>query len=567
MTGRHASGGAQVGLTGSTGSAVAAAPTTAPGPGAELPAEPASVTGPGVTEPAVTEPAVTQPAVTQPAVPEPRPAADDGSALNPATTDAVSAKRLAAATRWMVAGRLVTQASRLLVSVVLARLLSPEAFGVVAVAMTTIVALEVVKDLGTGAAVIQRPTVDQRLLSSVFYLNIVGGLVAAGLMVAGAPLIADFFDVPASAPVVRAFALVIAIGGLTQVHHAMLRRSMRFNAVASVEMAAALTTGVLSIGLALGGLGVWSMVWGNVAGAAAGSLMAWLRSGWKPSRMFGFGPLREIAGFSAHTAGYNVTTFLLQNTDKLLVGRWLGTAPLGVYSLAQRTISYPLESISRVLMTVLFPAFARAQDDDDLLRKGYTRAAGAVAFVTLPVMVGAAAVSEPLVRTVLGRHWEDLIPLMWFMAPAGALGALLSCVNTLYSAKGRADWMFRWGLASGAFTLGGFAVGLQWGLQGLAIAYLAVNVIQVPVGYALVLRLIDMPLSAMARALAPYFAMTALMAAAAWGTAFGLQEAGVGSATQLAAGVVAGVVVYGGLTLWWRPAAFKDVLTLIRHRG
>lgn len=494
------------------------------------------------------------PAATSPGDPAPDPRA------------AVSTTRLAAATRWMVAGRLVTQASRMLVSVVLARLLTPEAFGVVAVAMTTIVALEVVKDLGTGAAVIQRPTVNQLMLSSVFYLNIVGGFLAAGLMVVGAPLIAGFFDVPAAAPVVRAFALVIAIGGLTQVHHAMLRRSMRFNAVASVEMVAALTTGVLSIALALGGLGVWSMVWGNVAGAAAGSLMAWLRSGWKPSRMFALAPLKEIAGFSAHTAGYNVTTFLLQNTDKLLVGRWLGTAPLGVYSLAQRTISYPLESISRVLMTVLFPAFARAQDDDDLLRKGYTRAAGAVAFVTLPVMVGAAVVAEPLVRSVLTDKWEPLIPLLWFMAPAGALGALLSCVNTLYSAKGRADWMFRWGLASGAFTLVGFAIGLQWGLQGLAVAYLAVMVIQVPVGYALVLRLVHMRLRTMGRALAPYFAMTGLMALATWATVELLAREGAQPLWQLLAGIGVGIGVYGGLALWWRPPAFKDVLTVVRHR-
>ena len=479
---------------------------------------------------------------------------------------AVSTTRLASATRWMVAGRLVTQASRLIVSVVLARLLTPEAFGVVAVAMTTIVALEIVKDLGTGAAVIQRPAVDQRLLSSVFYLNIVAGLVAAGLMVAGAPLIAAFFDVPDATPVVRAFALVLAIGGLTQVHHAMLRRSMRFNAVAAVEMTAALTNGVLSIALALLGLGVWSMVWGNVAGAVVGSVIAWLRSGWKPSRMFGIAPLKEIAGFSAHTAGYNVTTFLLQNTDKLLVGRWLGTAPLGIYSLAQRTISYPLESISRVLMTVLFPAFARAQDDDELLRKGYTRAAGAVAFVTLPVMVGAAVVAEPLVRTVLTDKWEPLISLLWFMAPAGALGALLSCVNTLYSAKGRADWMFRWGLASGTFTLAAFALGLQWGLQGLAVAYLGVMVVQVPVGYAIVLRLVHMRLRTMGRALAPYFAMTALMAGATWATVAGLARADAESHWQLLAGVAAGVVVYGGLAIWWRPPAFRDVVTVIRHR-
>ena len=492
-----------------------------------------------------------------------QPAPDDRA---PDARAAVSTTRLASATRWMVAGRLVTQASRLLVSVILARLLTPEAFGVVAVAMTTIVALEVVKDLGTGAAVIQRPTVDQRLLSSVFYLNVVAGFTAAGLMAGGAPLIAAAFDVPDATPVVRAFALVLAIGGLTQVHHAMLRRSMKFNAVASVEMVGALVNGLVSIGLAVAGLGVWSMVWGNVAAAVVGSVVAWLRSGWKPSRMFGFGPLRENAWFSAHTAGYNVTTFLLQNTDKLLVGRWLGTAPLGVYSLAQRTISYPLESISRVLMTVLFPAFARAQDDEELLRKGYTRAAGAVAFVTLPVMVGAAVVAEPLVRTVLTEKWEPLIPLLWFMAPAGALGALLSCVNTLYSAKGRADWMFRWGLASGAFTLAAFAVGLQWGLQGLAVAYLAVMVVQVPVGYAIVLRLVHMRLRTMARALAPYFAMTALMAAATWATVAGLERADAESHWQLLAGIAVGALVYGGLAAWWRPPAFRDVVTVIRHR-
>lgn len=487
--------------------------------------------------------------------------------FTPDAAGLVSAQGLASATRWMVAGRLVTQGSRFLVSVILARLLSPEAFGVVAVAMTTVVALEILKDLGTGAALIQRTEVDQRLLSSVFYLNIVAGLLAAGLMAFGAPVIAGFFDTPDAAPVVQAFALVLALGGFTQVHHALLRRRMRFGGVAAVEMIAAVVNGVVSIALALLGLGVWSMVWGNLAGVVVGSVVAWVASGWAPSAQFRLADLRAIAGFSLHTAAYNVTTFALENTDKILVGRLLGTAPLGIYTLAQRTISYPLESISRVLMQVLFPAFARAQDDHEVLRKGYSRAAGAVAFVTLPVMVGVAVTAEPLVRAVLGPQWTELIPLLWFMAPAGALGALLSCVNTLYSAKGRADWMFRWGLASGAFTLTAFAVGLQWGLQGLAIAYLAVMVVQVPVGYAIVLRLIDMPLQAMARTLAPYFAMTAAMALASAATVRLLDSTGATPWAQLGAAAGVGAIVYGGLALWIRPAALRDVRTLATSRG
>ncbi len=493
--------------------------------------------------------------------------ADVGDVTGDPGSTVVSARGLASPTRWMVAGRVVTQASRLVVSVILANLLGPEAFGVVAVAMTTIVLLEIAKNLGTGAAVIQRPQVDRVLLDSVFYLNIAMGLLAAGIMVAAAPAIAAFFGSADATAVVRALAVVLAIGGVTQVHHALLRRAMRFDAVAAVEMVGALTTGVLSIVLAVLGAGVWSMVWGNVAGVVTGSVVAWVRSGWLPTRQFSLAPLREIAGFSLHTAGAALMTFALQNTDKILVGRWLGTTPLGVYTLAQRTVSYPLESISGVLMQVLFPAFARAQDDDETLRKGYTRAAGAIAFVTLPVMVGAAVVADPLVRALLGPEWRELIPLLWFMAPAGALAALLSAVNTLYSAKGRADWMFRWGLASGILTLGAFAVGLQWGLQGLAIAYLAIMVLQLPVGYAISLRLIDMRLRDMARALAPYFAMTLLMAAAAAATVQLTEQGGVGPLGQLLAAIGVGVGVFGGLALWWRPPALRDVRTLATSRG
>lgn len=501
--------------------------------------------------------------------PGPPPDDDPVAAAQPAAAanQIVSAKGLASATRWMVAGRLVTQASRLVVSVILANLLGPEAFGLVAVAMTTIVLLDIVKDLGTGAAIIQRPEVDRRLLSSVFYLNIVAGLVAAGIMVAASGAIATFFDAPDAAPVVRALAIVLAVGGLTQVQHALLRRSMRFDAVAAVEMVSALTTGVLSIGLALGGAGVWAMVWGNVVGATAGAATAWVRSGWTPTLELSVRRLREIAGFSLHTAGYNLMTFLLQNTDKIMVGRWLSATSLGVYTLAQRTISYPLESISRVLMQVLFPAFARAQDDDETLRKGYSRAVGAIAFVTLPVMVGVAAVADPLVRALLGREWLALIPLLWFMAPAGALGALLSAVNTVYSAKGRADLMFRWGLASGTATLAAFAIGLQWGLTGLAIAYLAVSVIQAPIGYGLVLRLIDMRLRDMGRVLAPYALMTAAMAGAAAATVQLTEAWGAAPLGQLVVAVGVGAVVYGGLALWFRPPALRDVRTLATSRG
>lgn len=478
----------------------------------------------------------------------------------------VSVSALASGTRWVFLARILTQALRFAVSVLLARWLSPEAFGIVAVALTTVAAMEIVKDMGTGAAVIQRPEVDQTLLSTVFVVNVVAGVLGAGLMVVGATLIAGLFGAPGAAPAVRALSLILVMGGLTLTHHAMLRRTMKFARVAAVEVTGAVTMASVSIVLAILGYGVWSLVWGNVAGAAIGGVVAWVVSGWRPSARFSWPALRSIARFSLGTMAYNVCTFALQNVDKVLVGRLLGTAPLGVYSLGQRTVSYPVASISQTLMTVLFPALARVQNDPAALRRGYTLAVGAIAFITLPIMLGVAAVATPLVAVLLGPQWTELVPLLWFMAPAGALQAVLSAVNSIYSAKGKADWMFYWGAASGVVQIIAYVIGLQWGLIGLAIAYLGSQLVLLPVGMALSLRLIDMRLGTFMAGMVPYGVLSIVMAGSAFGAWQGAQALGWNQLAQLVAGVVVGAVVYLGGTALWRPPAASHVLRAVRMR-
>lgn len=491
-----------------------------------------------------------------------------GSARPPGATEPapVSVSALASGTRWVFLARILTQALRFAVSVLLARWLSPEAFGIVAVALTTVAAMEIVKDMGTGAAVIQRPEVDQTLLSTVFFVNVVAAVLGAGLMVAGATLIAGLFGSPGAAPAVRALSLILVMGGPTLTHHAMLRRTMRFARVAAVEVTGAVTMAVVSIVLAIMDYGVWSLVWGNIAGAAVGGGVVWVLSGWRPSARFSWPALRSIARFSLGTMAYNACTFALQNADKVLVGRLLGTAPLGVYSLGQRTVSYPVASISQTMMTVLFPALARVQNDLAALRRGYTLAVGAIAFITLPIMFGVAAVAAPLVAVLLGPQWTELVPLLWFMAPAGALQAVLSAVNSIYSAKGKADWMFYWGAASGIVQIVAYVIGLQWGLVGLAVAYLGAQLVLLPVGMALSLRLIDLPLRAFMASLVPYTVLSIVMAGSAFGAWQGAQALGWSQLVQLAVGVAVGAVVYlGGMALW-RPPAAGHVLQAVRMR-
>lgn len=502
-----------------------------------------------------------------PPVAPPAVAANLDDALDSTPAAPVTVSGIASGTRWMSVGQGVTQVSRLVVSILLARWLSPDAFGVVAVAMTTVLALDVLKGLGTGMAIIQRRTVDEALLTSVFLLNIATAALAAACMFFGAPVIAGLFAAPEAVPVVRAFAVVPLIGGFTQVHHALLRRTMRFASVAKIELTGALVTGTVSIALAIAGLEVWAIVWGNIIGFTAGSVVVWLVSGWRPKARPSLSALRSIAGFSLHTAGDAGFTFVRQNLDKFLVGRWLGVSSLGIYTLGQRTVSYPVLSLTNVLMTVLFPAFSRLQDDNDALRRGYTRALGAIAFVTMPLLIGTAVVAEPFVNALLGDKWARLIPLLWFMAPAGAIQSLLSGVSTLYSAKGRADWLMWWGIASGVASLAAYAIGLQWGLIGLAVAYLAVNLILLPFGLAIPLRLIGLPLKQLVRSLVPYAGMTLVMAVAAGAAVYGLESLGRGPLPQLLTGAGVGVVVYTTLAAIIRPPAWRDVMTVVTRRG
>jgi len=502
----------------------------------------------------------------------PAPSADTGGADRPAdphepaagaAEPAITAGRLAGATRWALAGRLVTQLTRFGVSILLARLLDPEAFALVAVAMTAILALEVLRDLGTGSAVIQRREVDDQLLTTVFVLNVAIGAVLTAAMALGAGAIAALFGTSEATPVVQALSAVVIVQSIAQTHHALLRRDLRFRSVATVDMASALVTAAVSIGMAVTGFGVWAMVWGNIAGVVVGGITAWSASGWRPRGGVAPRRLGDIAHYSLNTTAFNVVRFVLREADKVLVGRVLGVGALGIYSLGQRTVRYPVESIGQVLMSVLFPAFARIQDDDAALRRGYTRATGAIALVVLPVMIGVAVCADPIVDVVLGEKWRAIVPLLQCMAPAGAIAAVTAAVDTIFSAKGRADHLFRVGFLRASVTLAGVVVGLRWGLPGLAIGYLVAMVVQSPIGMHLALRSIGMRLRDLVVSLLPYVAMVAVMAAAVLAV---LATVPLADGPLLALGVLVGVVVYGGLALWWRPPAVRDLVLLVRHR-
>lgn len=473
------------------------------------------------------------------------------------------AERVISGARWTTVSQVAMQALRLGTQVVLARLLAPEDFGAVAVALVVVHLLDIVMDLGTGNAIIQRPALRQPLASAIFVLNASLGLLLCLGLVLSAGVVADLFGTPDAEAVIQVMALAIIVTSLARTQQAMLRRRMRFRAVALQQIAGAFASAVVAIPAALLGAGVWALVAGHIAMVVVIAVMAYRASRWLPSRPADFRGLREIAGYSLNVSGFQLTEFLLQNADKVVIGRFLGVTQLGIYSVAERFMRYTVYALARVLTGVLFPAMSRVQNDPDSVRKGVLRSGASIAAVALPLMVGMSAVAPEFVLVILGERWLGTVPLIQVLAPAGAVQAIIVGVSTVFMAVGRADLQFRIGLATGVAYVVSFVVGVQWGLVGLAIAYaIAVAIMAVP-GLVLPLRVADVRTRDFLRCIAPYVVTVTVMGGLVVAAMLTLAGAGVGPAVRLTVGVLLGAAVYTGTMLVLQPPAVHDVLTLV----
>ncbi|MET1134273.1 MAG: lipopolysaccharide biosynthesis protein [Aeromicrobium sp.] len=465
---------------------------------------------------------------------------------------------VARASRHTFLAQVATQVSRLAVSVVLARLLTPSEFGVVAVAMVVMVVAWQLTDLGTSATVIQRETIDDALVSSLFWFNLALGAGLSAVTVACAAPLARVLGQPDAAPAIRLLALVSVVAALGNMHHALLRRTMQFGRLASITIANALVNSLLGISLAFAGAGVWALVVGTLAGVATSTVTAWWFAKWRPHATFDIQRLLGVARFSIHFFWSNALAIVFGQLDKVIISRMLGAAPLGTYSVAQRTVLSPVQTVSGAVSTVSFSAFSRGQDDPEKLRSGASRAAGVVALVVLPSMVGLAVLADQAVAVVYGPQWEAAVVVMQVLAPVAAVQALACVTASVMLAMGRSDWLYRWALANCLVGAAAMVIGAQWGLMGVSLALAAVVALLSPFEMRMALGLIGMRLSTYLRTLLPHVIITAVMAAAAWTASEGVRWLGGGAAQQLLAGAVVGGVVHLGLMWRCRVPALDD---------
>jgi lipopolysaccharide exporter len=480
---------------------------------------------------------------------------------------AADTTNVARGTRYTAVSQVFTQVVRFGTNIVLARLLTPEDFGIVAIALVVTMLLDQIMDLGTGSAIIQRKSVDDKLLNSVFYLNLALGALLGLSLYLSAGLVASLLGSPEAKPVLQAFSVVTAVTSLGQIHDALLRRNLRFGEIAIVTGVSAAATAVISIGGALLGLGYWALVLGTAVGALVGTVLVWIYDRWRPSLMLSLASLKSIWGYSIHLFLSNMLFMFFTQVDKIIIGRFLGSTALGTYTLAQRTVTSPITAVSTVVNEVAFPAFSRRQNDHAALRSAFVRSSRVVALVTFPAMIGLAVLADPAVNVVFGSQWLDLIPVIWLLAPIAAVQSMTVNSTQMLLAKGRSDWAFRWGVVYCLVLTVLELLGVRWGLVGVAAAYAAGILLLTPFALALAFRTIEMRLRDYLRELLPHFWITAVMAVCVAASARGVRAVTDADWAELLVGCLVGVLVYGLLILIVRPPALHDALIVIRRRA
>ena len=370
------------------------------------------------------------------------PAAADAHHAAPRGETKSLRQRTLAGLRWNGATQVLGQAFQFGFSVALARLLTPAEFGLVGMILVFTGFASSLADFGMGASLIQKPLVSQALLNSVFWLNLAAGAILTLLFSATAPLIAWFYQEPRLTLLTVAMAFTFLLGAMSVVQNALLSKSIDFRARFWIESVATIVSGSVAVALAWAGAGVWSLVGQAIAFAATRTGMMWQRSTWRPSWSFDRAATRELLGFARHMAAFNTIIYWENNVEKMAIGRLIGSAPLGVYNLAERLMRTPSTTITGTAGGVMFPSLSLIQSDVESVKRVYLRSNRLIAAVTFPAMAGLLAVAEPLILSLLGEVWRDAIPLLQLLCLAGVAQSVYNTSGWLYLSYGRRTCCF-----------------------------------------------------------------------------------------------------------------------------
>ena len=320
---------------------------------------------------------------------------------------------------WSVAEKLGSMLMQMVVSIVVARLLMPEDFGVLAILTFFTALMAVVVDSGFSQTLIRKTEPTESDYKSVFLFNVVTSLVLYAVMTALSPAIAAYYNLPVISKIAPVLFLLLPVNALTVIQNTIFARQFRFATLSRINFASATIAGVTAITMAWCGFGVWSLVAQRLAQVTVKAVLLWWRGDWRCKGRFDFSALRAMSGFSFRLMGTDIISYLYNNIAQLFIGKMHSATTLGYYNQAQKLKELPVTSVVQSFQSVTYPALANVKGDKQKFADSYLRVLAITAAVIAPVMVGMVAVADDMFMLMLGQRWMPTVPYFKILSLAG----------------------------------------------------------------------------------------------------------------------------------------------------
>jgi O-antigen/teichoic acid export membrane protein len=453
-------------------------------------------------------------------------------------------KKAAKGVIWSVIQKWGREIITFITFIALSRLLPPEAFGLVAMATVFTAFIEIFIDQGLSSAIVQHPEITDAHLDTAFWANILTGLImtVAGIALSG--VVASIYDEPRLTPILIWLSVSFVVIALSSTQIAILQRELAFKSLAARSLAAAAVGGIVGVGMAFAGFGVWSLVGQNLSNGLAAAIVLWQASDWRPRLRFSKEHFKELFNFGISIVGSKILIFFNRRTDDFLIGYYLGPVMLGYYTIGYRLLLVIIRLVTGIINSVAFPTFSRIQDNTERMRQAFYNVTQYTSLLAFPAFIGMAVLAPELVMAFFGEKWAPSIPVMQILALIGILQSVLFFNDSVTKASGKPNWAFWIMLLTAACSVIGFLIAVQWGIVAVAASFVIAGYLVAPVSYYVLHKLIDVDFKTYLLQFMVPLTASLIMVGVIMGLKYLLKDQELNLYVQLFIYVVAGGITY-----------------------
>ncbi|SHJ12383.1 lipopolysaccharide biosynthesis protein [Bacteroides stercorirosoris] len=453
-----------------------------------------------------------------------------------------------------------------LVGLVLARLLTPEEYGIMAMIAIFIAISNSIIDSGFSNALIRKTRIERVDYSTVFYFNLTVSILIYALLYLAAPTISVFFKEPVLLAVIRIIGWVLIINALAIIPRTQFVRNVDFKTQTKVSLISSISSGVIGIGMALGGMGVWSLVGQQLFRQFLNTLFLWVYSKWHPVWEFSMKSFKELFGFGSKLLLSGLLDTIYKNIYYIVIGRFYTSAQLGQYTRAEQFNMIFSSNLTSVVQRVSYPVLSSIQEEPERLREAYRKVIKITMLITFACMLGLAAVAKPLILILIGEKWLPAVYFLQIICFSGILYPLHAINLNILQVKGRSDLFLKLEIIKKIIAVGPIVVGIAYGIEYMLWGSVLTSFIAYFLNSYYSANLINYPTGEQLKDILPTFLISFVVAAFMWSVSFWNISVYALLPIQLFAGILLALFIYEKLHLDEYLEVKQLVLSVLKRR-